>query len=316
MDNAIRIVDGEGNVLLRIDKQGVAIIPGHMLVDGDISGHLSVSGTNLHAEEGVWAGQTINLAAPSGDLGDRPMFGGIPNIKMVALGTGADGTDSVVRYIADDDPHLAWTEDNCTAETDADHWRQPGNCLKVSFPDNAAAGEGITNDIAQVDMEGDKAIGFWIYPEVDLEDGDLVLQVVDDTSGAVDFDVPASWAHMWNWVEVDITSLAGGAGNEIEEVKILLSSDGADALANYAIWLDAMFKWAEAAEEDLDDEFYLDGIIAVWAHVTGHGEANTPLLLEEWTNYFALVDGGVITHIVWITDQSTTSGMLLGASSV
>jgi hypothetical protein len=240
---------------------------------------------------------------------------GLARFKYAALGTMTNGSTETTSYM-DDTPTGEWTEVDAGAEVtvseDAAIYMKGAKSLHVQFTGAAVVGDGVSNTIAGDNLEANESIGFWIYSTVALIAGDLKLQLTDD-GGARDFNIPAvPVAAQWTWVEVDISSLAAGTGDNVTAVKVLLNSDQ----PAFDLYLDGMWKW-DATDEEALGVAVLDypgngqastGAVLVTGVVTAAGSPNTQTVLAEDTDYFIHRESGV-DFIVTATDQSTVSGL-------
>jgi hypothetical protein len=197
-----------------------------------------------------------------------------------------------------------------TITQDATVARKGTNSLKLAFTAPSVAGDGVQwTAFAAENWEAQESVGFWIYTSVALTAGDLTFVTVDST-GDVAFNVPAvATINKWTWVEVDITSLAGGTGDAVTNYKLLLSTAGA-ALGAVNIYIDGAFKW-DATEElalgvDLVDS--PGAVRKVMALVKANTGTHDYVALVEDTDFFVHTEA-VNDFLVTITDQSANAAI-------
>jgi len=250
---------------------------------------------------------------PSGNQGTTTSITGLPKLKLVALGTLTDASDASgeTRVYLDDSPTGEWTNVGTpvTLTADTDIYRAGANSLKVAFTSAAVAGNGAIGTIgANDDLEVDDSIGFWIYSTDRLAAGDLYVQTVDTGPVLTNFNLPAVSAKKWTWVEIDISSLAAGNGDDVSDLNILLSTAGATNHGAFTIYLDAMYKWAVADEEALAVNIVSDGVLSVIMSIEAFGTDNVAIQGVEHTNYFTHYEA-TNDFIVGMSDNSTYDGL-------
>jgi len=265
------------------------------------------------ASPAVTGDVTVADDATGGNAGAASVISGKVNMSLVGLGTGTNGTTETVSYM-DDSPTGEWApvDADVTESADTTYYRIGTTSYKMEFAASAAAADGAIVDIANDDLEtAAGSIGFWARPSVTIASGDLAI-LIDDTDADTELVIGALTASVWQWVEVDITSLAAGTGNVVDKVGIILTTQGAAALAAFDLYVDGMYRWATADEESLGQNIAMDGVLSVLntasvdANTGTHAHAN----LVEHTDYFTHYQTGS-DAIVWITDQSTTSSIAL-----
>ena len=286
----------------------------------DIQGTLSVDeAATLDSTLAVTGATTlsndITLAAASGNnsAGARNQIQGLIKMHVVQFGTMTDASAETVSYM-DDSPDGEWTQVSVstppTISGDAAIYKDTANSLKLAWLDAAADGDGAEIDITDDNLEGNESIGFWLYSNTTFSSGDFEL-MIDDTSVDTAFNFPAYAAkNTWQWVEIDISSLAGGTGDIVDKIQVLISAAGATALGGLDMYIDGMWKWDADDEEAIGYNIVTDGVVDAWYVATAAGSANTPAALTYLTNYFVHYESGS-DFIVGITDNSTYSGSAL-----
>jgi hypothetical protein len=267
------------------------------------------TGDAIRAEGDIVVADTIS----GGDLTYKNTISGVPQIAFVAMGTGTNGA-TLTRQIIDDSPAGEWAQTgggtHVVLSADTTHFRIGANSLKIAFSALAIDGDGAIGAVANEDWETSESIGFWIMASEPLGAGDLDL-LIDDTDVDTQFDMCAvPTALQWTWCEVDITSLAAGSGNVVDNVRVILQD--AAGYAAFDVYLDGAWKWDSADEEALGLSIAENGVLGVVSVVTNAGQPNTQLVLTAQTNYFVNYESGV-DFVVWITDQSASSATALVA---
>lgn len=255
---------------------------------------------------------TLSPDATGGNQGAKSELSGLPRIKLVATGTGTNGSTETTSYV-DDSPtgeYAPIDSDVTEAEGSTDNiFRVGASSYKAAFAATAAADDGFKRTITSDDLQNNESIGLWLYPSVSVASGDLQVLLTDD-GGARTLAIPALAANKWNWVEVDVSSLDGTTGNAITEFGITLTTQGATALAAFNLYLDAAYKWDATDEEALGNAILPSGVLNVMAIATLAASANTPSVLTEFTDYIIHYENGN-DFIVWVTDQSANSNVAL-----
>jgi hypothetical protein len=135
--------------------------------------------------------------------------------------------------------------------------------------------------------------------------GDLQLVTTDAPGGPVKFALGAMTANTWNWVEADITTLAGGTGDAVTGIGVTLTAQGVAAAGTtggaWSLYTDHGVKWLTADSDTLGVAVIQDGVLSVVNTTAG-------VTLTEWTDYFVRYISGN-DAIVYMTNQS-------GATSV
>jgi len=257
---------------------------------------------------------TLASDATGGNAGARSEFQGLLKVDLVPFGTMTNGTTETTSYI-DDTPTGEWApvDADVVESASATIYRIGTTSYKAAFAATAATGDGASNTITSDNLEADESIGFWIYSDTNLTAAWLTL-VLTDNGGARTFNFPAVSPNVWTWVEIDITSLAAGTGDQITAVAVLLSAAGATGLGAFNIYLDGMWKWDAADELALGQNLITGGVLRVltWVKADAGTQAHDMAALAENTDWFPNYQASTDV-IVQITDQSTKAGMALVA---
>lgn len=268
--------------------------------------HVNNTAQALTANTGTFSGDvTVSAVTDGGNGGAKNEISGLLRTRPVDLGAGTNGTTETSSYV-DDSPTGEF------APIDADVTEAEGSVTSVfkfgvssyhaAFSTTATVGDGFKATIAGDDLEADASIGLWLYPTATIASGDLQILLTDD-GGARNFNIGALTANTWNWVEVDITSLAAGTGDVVTEFGVTLTAQGEAALGYFSLYMDQAYKWAAADEEALGLAVLQDGVLYVLTIPTAAGTNNTFSIPVEGTDYFVHYESGV-DFIVWISDQS------------
>lgn len=270
---------------------------------------IDVQGTSTFRQD-----VTVAEEVTGGNAAAKIELIGLPAVKYVALAAGTNGTTETTAYM-DDSPAGEWApvDADVTESADTTYYRVGSTSYKMAIATTADADDGAIIDITNDNLESNESIGFWIYSDLGLAAGDLTL-LIDDTSADTDFDLPEIVPYKWQWVEIDVTSLAAGTGDVVDKVGITLSAAGAAKAAQQAfnVYLDGMFKWDSTDEETLGVALVQDGVLGILAVATAAGSANTHSLLAEQTDYGVNYQTGNDV-IFWITDQSANSNTAMVA---
>lgn len=259
---------------------------------------------------------TISPPASGGNLGAVNTLNAVVNSKLVPFGTIANGTTETVAYMEAASATSAVTVGVAPTDTDDTAYARIGaDSIKLAWPATSVAGDGVSDTVTSDNLEGDESIGFWIRTSEVLAAGDLTLVLTDDAPADRTFNIPAvTEANKWVWVEVDITSLAGGTGDAITAVKILLSSAGATAHGAFNVWIDGMRKWDFADElavgADLIDQPGAVRSFLLVVKADAGTQAHTITAAVENTDFFVHTEAGN-DFLVPITDLSTYTGFAL-----
>jgi len=308
---------GDGTPTVTQDGED-AYVEGQFEVDGEaqFDGAIDANSTVTIAGATTLASDlTVSPDATGGNQGAKNEINGLPRIKMVALSSMTNGSTETTSYM-DDSPtgeYAPIDADVTEAEGSGDSvYRIGASSYKASFADTAEADDGFKRTITGDDLEDNESIGFWIYSDTALSAGDLQIMLTDD-GGTRNYDIGAvASANVWTWVEVDISSLAGGTGDTVTEFGITLTSAGATNLGAFVIYVDGVWKWDADDEEDLGNAILQDGVLSVLSITTAQDQANTPAMLTENTDFFVHYESGN-DYIVTVTDQSANSGVAMVA---
>lgn len=274
-----------------------------------------VINTPTIATASVVGDTTVADDSTGGNAGAKSEISGLLKLKVVSLGTMANGTSETTSY-TDDSPEGEWApvDASVTESADTTNYRGGTTSYKATVLSTAAAADGITRTITEDNLEADESIGFWFMTDTALTAGWLTL-VLTDSTGAVTYNLPAvaeANINKWIWTEIDISALAGGTGDAVTAVSILLSTAGAAGLGAFNFWIDDMFKWDGAEEESLGYDIPMDGVLSVFgtATATANTGTHTSTVLTEGTDYFVHYQSGS-DAVIAITDQSAQSGLAL-----
>lgn len=292
-------VDGDTAITVDTDDQ----------IDFEVNGSdvMVVTGTSLALDIG-----DLSLAADAtgGNAGAVSEFIGLPRATLAALAAGTNGTTETAAYV-DATPTGEWSEvdggTNLVVSADTTYYKDVTNSVKIAFTD-VITGEGVVGTAgAQDDLSSNESIGFWWRTSAATSSGDFYLEIDDSDGTDQDYDIPASVANVWQWVELDISGCDANC-DTMDNIKILASADGAASFTTLNVYFDAMYKWDATDEEALGQAILADGVLYVDSVATAAGSANTRSILAEYTDYFVNYQSGSDV-IVWITDQSATSNM-------
>lgn len=241
-------------------------------------------------------------------------------MDLVTIGTMTNGSTETTSYM-DDDP-ASWfggaergagpnpVDSNSTVA------KIGTNSLLLQFSADASQSSGVQRTIVSDDLEANESVGFWFRSSTSLSSGDLILTMLDDTSGTTnDFDLPAvaaSAVNTWIWTEIDISSLVAPFGDAITEIGIRLSAAGAARLGAFNCYIDGMWKWDADDEETLSHPIRDSGVLTVLTMAYSEAASQAMTKLTENTDYFPHYQTGN-DAIVTVTNQSANSGMALVA---
>jgi hypothetical protein len=256
---------------------------------------------------------TVSIPTDGGNAGAQNTIQGLMKVKMVALGTMTDGSTETVSLM-DDTPAADWSAIGGTADPtdteDATYYRVGSKSLKLVWLDAAVDGDGVSDTIASDDWEANESIGFWFMATGTVASGDFEFVLTDD-GGDRTFNIPAyTTPNVWKWIEIDISSLNAGTGDAITAIKILISAQGAAAVSDIDMYIDAIWCWDVDEEEALGVNLVQDGVMSVMTVATAAGSANTMSLEVENTDYFIHYESGN-DFIVTSADHSANSGIAL-----
>jgi len=255
----------------------------------------------------------IEEDSSGGNLGAKNQLTGLVNMGLVAVGTMVDGSGETTSYM-DDTPTGEWTEVDANAAVtltaDTSYARIGSKSLKIALTEDAAAGDGASNDITNDDLSSNESVGFWIYAGAPITSGDFQVKL-DDTDGTDQtYTVGAVAEGVWTWIELDVSGCDTNC-DTTDKVQFLMTTQGATNLDAINIYIDGMWKWDADAEEDLGTTIVDHGVIGVQTVATAAGSANTPAVKTENTDYFVHYAATGNDMIVTITDQSANSGTVV-----
>lgn len=271
-----------------------------------------ISGLGNVGVSGADKDVTLSPDSSGGNAGAKNEYSGLPRIKLVGIGTMANGTtNTVITDIGDSEtPATDWTaiDGDTVMSNDTTYYRQGTASLKMAVAQTATAGDGCTNALGSGDQDwtDDEAFGCWIYSDTALASGDLVLRIADATAagGYTDVNFPAVTANSWQWAELDVTLGNNNLKDVITDLSIVLSSAGEAkaAAAAFNVYFDFFVKWDVAEEETLGAGIIQDGVLSVTV-VDATDSGATSANLAEYTDYFVHYQSGN-DAIVIMTDQS------------
>lgn len=285
----------------------------------DTSGNVATTGTlavtgasTLTGAVTTAADLTVSADTTGGNAGAKNEVIGLPRIKFAHTAVGTNGTTETTSYTDDSSAgeYAPIDADVTEAEGSVDGiYRIGSSSYKALFAATAAAADGFKRTITTDNLEANSSIGCWFYPSVAIAASDLQILLTDD-GGARNFNIGALTINKWNWVEVDITSLAAGTGDIVTEFGVTLTAQGEGALGAFNLYIDGCWKWAVADEEALGAAILQDGVLSGFSIVDAATAVHTTILLVEDTDYFVHYETGN-DFIVWITDQSAKSNTFL-----
>ena len=279
---------------------------------------LHANGSNWVVVAGkLYGDQILATSVSGGNLGDANTLTAALNIKLVPFGTMTNGSTETTSWM-DDTPAAEFSAVGGTADPtdteDSSYARVGSKSLKLAWPSTSVAGDGVTASITSDNLEANESVGMWLYVSEAIAAGDLTL-VLTDNGGARTFDIPAvATANVWTWVEVDISSLAGGTGDAITAFAFKLSTAGAAAHGAFNTYIDGVYKWDSADELALGVDV-LDqpgSVLSVLTQVKADAgtQAHDMSALTLDTDFFIARRSGN-DSLVQITNQSTKCGFAM-----
>lgn len=269
---------------------------------------LTAAGTNTLSGATTASG---GLTTTDGDGGNGGYPTGIVGYHKMApwsVGASVNGTTAGVKVgHIDETPAGEWTgTTNVTDATDSSTFRKGTASLSLAFTSSAVAGNGADDDASNEDWTDELSVGFWHRCDAVTTAGDFVLELTDGTQGASTADIPAlATANKWTWVEVDISAIANGSKDDVDNVALDISAQGATAHGAITCHFDGMAVWDDANEEALGLDVIEDSVMP-FAMVTATGGNRIPLTLVEYTSYLIHYEAGNDFFIA-IDDQSGNS---------
>jgi hypothetical protein len=254
---------------------------------------------------------TLEADTTGGNAGAKTEFIGLPRIKLIGLGAGTDpGSQSIV--LADDNPEgeFAPVDASVTEAAEAAIYKFGAGSYKATWAADSAEDDGFVDAglLGSASLEDQESVGLWLYTTVALASGDLQIVITDDAPAARKFNIPAVTANSWQWVEIDISSLAGGTGDVCTDFAITMTAQGAAAAtldAGFITYFDNGWVWDAPDEEALGVALQQDGVLGVINTESG-------AQLAEGTDWFVHYESGV-DFIVWVTNQSAADVAVLAA---
>ena len=274
---------------------------------GALTGDVDISGNDVDV--------TLAVDSTGGNAGVVNEFVGVPKIRLRALGI-LNNADQLKGPYTDDTPAGEWTahDADCVVSTDTSYYKVGSASLKLAFTDTAADGDGATNALGggDEDWSADESVGFWIYSDTALSDGDMCLAVTDNATDDETTTIGAVSANVWTWVELEIGSIADADKNVVTDIKLEITAQGEAALGAFNVYFDTGYKWDGAQEIALGVDVLTDGVMSVVTITDAQDQTNTTTNIAEYTDYFVHYETGN-DFILLITDQSAESGTALVA---
>jgi hypothetical protein len=160
-----------------------------------------------------------------------------------------DGTTSAWTLV-DATPAGEWTAISVSTTVSADTaiYKIGVNSLLIEFDGAAPVGSGATRAVANLDWTSTKSIGFWVYADKAFEAAQLVLYLTDATDPATFNTCAYATPNVWQYCEVDVTSLAGTQGDVVTNFDIRMA---AGLPVPISIYVDDMHIWSAGNEVSL-----------------------------------------------------------------
>lgn len=248
-----------------------------------LDGTVAVSGPTTHTND-----VTISTIADGGNAGEKYELTGLVRVTMIALGSGKAATETL--SLMDDSPTGEWAplNANTTEAADTSIYRVGSASYSCTFTETAVNLDGCGRSISSDNWEANESVGFWIYVSTGMDAGDLALQLVDATETTT-YTLPALSRLMWHWVEIDVSALAGGNGDAITAVRVILTTPGAGNLDDeFTIYLDDMWKWDADNETSLSESILMDGLLSLV------GMPDQDLMSSAFVNYSSTAADAVV----------------------
>lgn len=269
------VLGTNGTAALTLDASQNATIGNDLTVDGAAT----VTGTST---------LTGAVTAPAGVTAtDASGFNGNAGTQLVGIGLGAmdyvvgtNGRTEAETVRDDGETGTNWDEVTCAGGANT-CMATPGvaDAAVFKFGANSARLDLLT--LAQTDTVGQTAfgaedwealenVGFWARSDATWSGTDFRLQLVDD-GGTRSFAMEAlTVADQWQFIEVDISSLAGGTGDVITQILIECNEATGANCSNRTLYIDNFYVW------DTDDETALafdildqpEAVGSAWSFVT------------------------------------------------
>jgi hypothetical protein len=255
-----------------ISNAGVGEFNGALTTDGALTaasgvfgGGYGSTGATVAATGAISADNDVTLSADAtgGNAGAKNEFIGLPRIKLAGVGV-KDGTALVQ---VDDSPAAEWTGTAHVVDTaDTAVYKVGANSLKLVFAADAVATNGALNPGPTGDWTGFQSIGFWVYADKTFTAAQLDIYLTDVTDAATFNTCAYTVANVWQYCEVDITSLAGTQGDDVTDITVRMAA-GLPVPIN--IYIDNMVVWAAADEVSLGVAVQQDGDLGFINALTG-----------------------------------------------
>ena len=236
-------------------------------VDGEtqLDGALDANGAaDFAAAVTAAADVTISAEATGGNAGAKNELIGLPRIRLAGVGV----KDGAAEIEVDTTPDGEWTGTPgvVTDTTSTANYKIGANSLKLAFGAATVAGEGATNATPGGDWTGFKSIGFWVFADKAFTAAQLVIYLTDATDPATFNTCAYATPNIWQYCEVDISSLAGTAGDAVTDIDVRMAA-GLPVPIN--IYIDEMVAWSAADEVSLVVELQQDGDLGFINALTG-----------------------------------------------
>ena len=237
---------------------------------------------------------------------------GIPKISPFVVAAGKTSAQTVNTDFGDSEtPNTDWTQTaNITTSDETTIFRKGSASLKMLIASTPADTNGADNALGSGDQDwsADESFGLWVRCDTVFSAGDWYLDITDNASEDVTTAFPAyGTADTWQWMELEIGSIADADKNIITDISISLSAAGATTfVAGGNCFFDYMWKWDAAEENALGLDIYEGGLLGVLSLITATGGDRTPVIEVESTDYFIHYETGN-DFFVSITDLSNDS---------
>lgn len=234
-----------------------AYVEGQFEVDGEaqLDGALDANSTADFASTVAFNADTTMAAdATGGNAGAKNEYIGLPRVRLVGIGV----KDGAAEVEVDDSPAAEWAgiDGDVVDTADTTNYKIGANSLKLAFAATATAGDGATCATPGGDWTGFSSIGFWVYADKVFEAAQLVIYLTDATDPATFNTCAYATANVWQYCEVDITSLAGTQGDAVTDIDVRMAA-GLPVAIN--IYIDQLVAWSATDEVALNVALQQDG---------------------------------------------------------